>query len=84
MTTFTVRRGFIRILKKPKKMLSELYAYFLEHEELVLQHLMKMQMLGGNHDRQPKERTVCDLIASMTDRYAMNLYQKIFFPSPLL
>jgi len=70
--------------EKAKKMLSELYAYFLEHEELVHQHLMKMQMLGSNHDRQPKERTVCDLIASMTDRYAMNFYQKIFFPSPVL
>jgi len=70
--------------EKAKKMLSELYAYFLEHEELLHQHLMKMQMLGSNHNRQPKERTVCDLIASMTDRYAMNLYQKIFFPSPVV
>ena len=70
--------------EKAKKMLSELYAYFLEHQELLHQHLMKMQMLGSNHDRQPKERTVCDLIASMTDRYAMNLYQKIFFPSPVV
>jgi len=70
--------------EKAKKMLSELYAYFLEHEELLHQHLMKMQMLGSNHDRQSKERTVCDLIASMTDRYAMNLYQKIFFPSPVV
>jgi dGTPase len=41
-------------------------------------------MLGSNHDRQPKERTVCDLIASMTDRYAISLYQKIFFPSPVV
>jgi dGTPase len=36
------------------------------------------------HDGQPKGRTVCDFIASMTDRYAMNLYRKIFFPSPLV
>jgi dGTPase len=70
--------------EKAKKMLSELYAYFLENEELLHQQLMKMQMLGSNHDRQPKERTVCDLIASMTDRYAMSLYQKIFFPSPVV
>ncbi|MEE9494990.1 MAG: deoxyguanosinetriphosphate triphosphohydrolase, partial [Desulfobacterales bacterium] len=70
--------------EKAKKMLSELYTYFLENEELLHQQLMKMQMLGGNHDSQPKERTVCDLIASMTDRYAINLYQKIFFPSPVV
>jgi dGTPase len=70
--------------EKAKKMLSELYTYFLENEEPLHQQLMKMQMLGSNHNRQSRERTVCDLIASMTDRYAINLYQKIFFPSPVI
>ena len=70
--------------EKAKKMLSELYTYFLENEELLHQKLTELQMLGRNHNNQPKERTVCDLIASMTDRYAMNLYQKIFFPSPVV
>jgi dGTPase len=70
--------------EKAKKMLSELYAYFLQNEELLHQQLRKMQMLGSNHGRQSKDRTVCDLIASMTDRYAMNLYRKIFFPSPVV
>ncbi|MEE4599694.1 MAG: hypothetical protein V2J65_00300 [Desulfobacteraceae bacterium] len=41
-------------------------------------------MHGVNDVDQPKGRTVCDFIASMTDRYAMNLYRKIFFPSPLV
>lgn len=70
--------------EKAKKMLSELYAYFLDHEEMLHKKLIDMQMLGGNNNNQTKERTVCDLIASMTDRYAMNLYQKIFFPSPVV
>lgn len=70
--------------EKAKKMLSELYAYFLGHEEMLHKKLIDMQMLGGNNNNQTKERTVCDLIASMTDRYAMNLYQSIFFPSPLV
>lgn len=70
--------------EKAKKMLSELYAYFLDHEEMLHKKLIDMQMLGGNNNNQTKERTVCDLIASMTDRYAMNLYQSIFFPSPLV
>ena len=30
----------------------------------------------------PIDRTVCDLIASMTDRYDLSLYERIFFPSP--
>jgi dGTPase len=67
--------------EKAKKMLSELYTYFGENEDQLHQQLAKMQMLASNHKRQPKERTVCDLIASITDRYAINLYQKIFFPS---
>ena len=70
--------------EKAKKMLSELYAYFLDHEEMLHKKLNDMQMFGGNNNNQTKERTVCDLIASMTDRYAMNLYQSIFFPSPLV
>jgi dGTPase len=70
--------------EKAKKMLCELYTYFLENEELLHQKLAELQMLGRNHNNQSKERTVCDLIASMTDRYAMNLYQKIFFPSPVV
>ena len=70
--------------EKAKKMLSELYAYFLDHEGMLHQKLIEMQMLGGNNNNQTKERTVCDLIASMTDRYAINLYQSIFFPSPVV
>ena len=70
--------------EKAKKMLSDLYTYFLDHEEILDQKLMDLQMWGGNSNHQTKERTVCDLIASMTDRYAMNLYQSIFFPSPLV
>ena len=32
----------------------------------------------------PRKRIVCDLIASTTDRYALNLYQRIFFPFPVV
>jgi dGTPase len=28
------------------------------------------------------EVVVADFLAGMTDRYAMNLYQKLFFPQP--
>jgi dGTPase len=30
------------------------------------------------------ERNVADFIASITDRYAMTLYSKLFLPSPLV
>ena len=32
--------------------------------------------------RFPRERVVCDLIASMTDRYALDCFAQTFFPSP--
>ena len=70
--------------EKAKKMLSDLYTYFLEHEDMLNKKLSELQMVGGNKNDQTKERTVCDFIASMTDRYAMNLYQSIFFPSPVI
>jgi dGTPase len=67
--------------EKSKKILSELYAYFLEDENMLRQGLADLQM-GGNRDGEPRERLACDFIASMTDRYAMNLYANLFFPSP--
>ena len=70
--------------EKSKKILSELYNYFFDNAPMFEKKLSELQMSGSNHDNQPKERIVCDFIASMTDRYAMNLYKKIFFPSPLV
>ena len=68
--------------EKSKKILSELYSYFLGNEDMLRQGLADLQMGGGNHEGAPRERLVCDFIASMTDRYAMNLYANLFFPSP--
>ncbi len=69
--------------EKAKKILSELFAYFMDNPAKLAQGLDELQMRSGNHDGLPSERIVCDLIASMTDRYAMNLYSKLFFPTPL-
>jgi dGTPase len=73
-----------RDFEKSKKILSELYAYFLENEKLLHHNLRDLNMLSNNHGQLSKARIACDFIASITDRYAMNLYQKIFFPSPLV
>jgi dGTPase len=68
--------------EKSKKILSELYAHFLKNESMLRQGLADLQMDGGNRDGVARERRACDFIASMTDRYAMNLYANLFFPSP--
>ena len=69
---------------KAKKILSELYACFLKNETMLKNELKAMDMSECNHSVRTKERVVCDFIASMTDRYALELYQKVFFPSPLV
>ena len=69
--------------EKAKKILSELFTYFLDNPVKLAKGLDELQMRSGNYDGQPRERIVCDLIASMTDRYAMNLYSRLFFPTPL-
>jgi dGTPase len=76
--SFQVHREFL----KAKKILSDLFGYFLENETALQTELQTMGMLACHHQDQPRERLVCDLLASMTDRYAMNLYRRLFFPTP--
>lgn len=68
---------------KAKKIIIELYSFFLKNDDVLQAELNKMGISGCQDRNQSRARTVCDLIASMTDRYAMSLYQKLFFPSQL-
>ncbi len=72
---------------KAKKILSELYIYLLKDEQLFKRELSNMEMASCFTEtdccEEAYERIVCDFIASMTDRYALDLYSKIFFPSPV-
>ena len=67
---------------KAKKILSDLYTHFLGNQDKLKKELTYREMGACLENGEPIERTVCDLIASMTDRYALRLYEKIFFPSP--
>lgn len=69
---------------KAKKILSELYRFFLEHPEEMRKELAGMKMEHCLNNGGPYKRAVCDFIASMTDRYAMNLYARLFFPRPMV
>ncbi len=68
---------------KAKKILSELYYYLLENSWILEKELEKMEM-GGFPSATTPQRKVCDFIASITDRYALNLYEELFFPKPLV
>jgi dGTPase len=72
-----VHREFV----KAKKILSDLYGHFLDNESDLQNELRTLDMHGCSNHSQPRERLVCDLLASMTDRYAMSLYRRLFFPS---
>ncbi|MEW6214743.1 MAG: deoxyguanosinetriphosphate triphosphohydrolase [Nitrospirota bacterium] len=63
----------LKEFKKAKKILRDLYAYYLEHMEEVFVDIPKEEKLN-------KHRMVCDFIAGMTDRFALMTYEKLFLP----
>ncbi|VEN72736.1 Deoxyguanosinetriphosphate triphosphohydrolase-like protein [Candidatus Desulfarcum epimagneticum] len=75
-----VHREFL----KAKKIVSDLYFYFLENNDALENELTYIEIEASAISGRPKEKVVCDLIASMTDRHALSLYSRIFFPSPLV
>ncbi len=68
----TVHDDFV----KASRILRELFLFFMQNEDVLLSH-------GG--DRYPgdsMEVSVVDFIAGMTDRFAINLYHRLFLPQP--
>lgn len=60
--------------EKAERMLSEMYYYFVKHPE-------KMPAVYLNiADNCGADRAVCDYISSMTDRYAVYMFNNIFVP----
>lgn len=60
--------------EKAERMLSEMYYYFAKHpEEMPAVYLNIADNCGA-------DRAVCDYISSMTDRYAVYMFNNIFVP----
>jgi dGTPase len=68
---------------KAKKILIELFGHFVAHPEALEKEMTKIGMEHCCRGEMPPERRVCDFVASLTDNHAMELYEQIFFPSPL-
>ncbi len=66
---------------KAKKILVELFSYFVNNKDQLQKELEKMEMAAWDPAENSLERSVCDLIASMTDRYALEIYERVFLPS---
>ncbi|MFO7931221.1 MAG: deoxyguanosinetriphosphate triphosphohydrolase [Thermodesulfobacteriota bacterium] len=69
---------------KAKKIITETYTHFLNNPEHLRDHMSAMEMSSAYFIGFPTERIICDYIASMTDRYVLNLYNDIFVPVPLV
>ena len=60
--------------EKAERMLSAMYSHFItRHEELPENYLTLLE-------KYPLEQVVCDYLSSMTDRYAMYMFNNIFIP----
>jgi dGTPase len=62
--------------EKCSRIVEDLYCYFLYHSEAFLEET------GAQDFYDDPSTCVCDCIAGMTDRYAFNLFEKIFLPMP--
>ncbi len=60
---------------KARDMLAHLYEYYTRYPQRL------PEMYRRNLETEPVGRCVCDYIASMTDRYAIDLYKELFIPS---
>ncbi len=69
---------------KAKKIIEGLYRHFIHHPDHLQLELEKMEMAPWEADKNSLKRSVCDVIASMTDRYALEIYSKLFLPNPLV
>lgn len=59
---------------KAEAMLVKLYEYFVKHPEKMPETYRR------NTENESVERCVCDYVAGMTDRYAIQLYGDLFIP----
>lgn len=62
--------------EKAQNMVKALYEYYLKHINLLSEEYKNLIHIG----QASKERVVCDYIAGMTDRYAIQKYKEIFVP----
>jgi dGTPase len=59
---------------KAKRFLKELFKVYIDKPEQLPTHIQKRIKNDGVH------RVVCDYIAGMTDRFALDEYKKLFDP----
>ena len=64
----------LRMAEKARRFVTELFHAYQDHPHLLPPHVEKRIAQDG------KERVVCDYVAGMTDRFALDEYRKLFLP----
>ena len=64
----------VRMADKAKRFIQELFKVYIDKPEALPTHIQKRISTDGTR------RVVCDYIAGMTDRYALDEYKKLFDP----
>jgi len=65
--------NLLKEFNKAKKILRDLYAYYLDHPEEIFIDIPQGEKSDGH-------RKVCDFIAGMTDSFALMTYERLFLP----
>jgi dGTPase len=65
----------VRMAVKAERILNDLFSAYQLEPEMLPEHMQ------GQIEERGLERTICDYIAGMTDRYAVEEYQKLFDPT---
>ncbi len=60
---------------KVEDMIKILYGHYLNHVDKLPDYLKKLMDEG-----ETKERVVCDYVSSMTDRYAVSVFEEVYVP----
>ena len=70
--------------EKAQRIIKDLYGYLMEYGLIRRRgsEWIREGWVEGWEDETYANRRVCDFIAGMTDRYAMELYEHLFFPKP--
>ena len=61
--------------RKAESLMKTLYEYYLKQLDRLPREYLQMINMGESRDR-----VACDYVASMTDRYAIALYEELFIP----
>ncbi len=61
---------------KAQRMLEFLYDYYMEHTDALPQEYLELMERRG----EKRERIVCDYVAGMSDRYAIDMFEQLFVP----